>query len=174
MARRAPLWVAAVLVGLAVSCSHDGAPTVSATTAAQTVAAVYKLDASQEQCLARGFAHHSAATRPLASNRAARDDDLNALGAVAQACIPVSTLAGAIVGGVGQGGSLSSAEQNCLRTAVAHLDATDRATLLSHLAVPTALSDLQTALLGRVTDGLLNTCHVSIPGVTTQDTAGAG
>ena len=46
----------------------------------------------------------------------------------------------------------------------------DQATLLAGLAVPTALSDLQTALLGRVTDGLLNTCRISIPGVSETDT----
>jgi len=135
---------------------------------------VYKLDVGQQQCLARGFAQHPAATRPLASNRATRDADLAALGAVARACIPVTTLSNAILGGVGQGVSLPSTQQTCLRTAVTHLDAADQATLLSGLVVPSSLSDLQTALLGRVTDGLLNRCHVSIPGVTTQDTAGAG
>ncbi len=109
-----------------------------------------------------------AATRPLAANRAATDADLAALGRVARACIPTSTLAGAIVGGASQGDTLSGPEQACLRSAVARLSHADQATLLAGLAVPTALSDLQTALLGRVTDGLLNTCKISIPGVTDQ------
>ena len=107
----------------------------------------------------------------MAANKAASDADLAALGGVARSCIPTSTLATAIVNGADQGNTLTTSEQACLRGAVARLSDADRATLLAGLAVPTALSDIQTALLGRVTDGLLNTCKISIPGVTTQDTA---
>ena len=171
----ARLVAATVLVGAllvaASGCSHSSAPTVSPSTAAQTLSSVYKLTGAQERCLASAFARNRAATRPLAANRAARDADLAALGSVARSCIPTSTLAGAIVAGADQGNGLSAADQACLRTAVARLSPGDQATLLAGLAVPTALSDLQTALLGRVTDGLLDTCKISIPGVTTQDTA---
>jgi hypothetical protein len=164
------LAVAAVALG-AGACSHHSAPTVNPDTAAQTLAATYKLDPQQQACLVTGFRHDAAATRPLASDGPATDDELAALGQVADACIPVSVLATAIVGGAGQGGSsLPAAQQACLRQAVGRLDATDRSTLLAGLAVPTALGDLQTALMGRITDGLLNTCHISIPGVTQQGT----
>ncbi len=162
--------LAAVLFG-ALGCSHSSTPSVNPDTAAQTLASVYKLSASQERCLEAAFAHDHAATRPLAANQAARDSDLAALGGVARSCIPTTTLASAIVEGADQDNTLSGAEQACLRGAVARLSQADQATLLAGLAVPTALSDIQTALLGRVTDGLLNTCKISIPGVTTQDTA---
>ena len=158
-----------VLLG-ALGCSHSSTPTVDPTTAAQTLASVYKVTSAQQQCLERGFAADHAATRPLAANRAATDADLAALGRVARACIPTSTLASAIVGGAGQGAALSGPEQSCLRIAVTRLSHQDQATLLAGLAVPTSLSDLQTALLGRVTDGLLNTCKISIPGVSETDT----
>ena len=161
--------LAAVLLG-AMGCGHRSTPTVDPATAAETLASVYKVTPAQQRCLARGFAADRAATRPLAANRAATDADLAALGGVARACIPTSTLASAIVGGAGQGVALTGPEQACLRTAVAGLDHQDQATLLAGLAVPTALSDLQTALLGRVTDGLLNTCKISIPGVNETDT----
>ena len=161
--------LAAVLIG-AMGCSHHSAPTVDPATAAQTLASIYKVTPAQQQCLRRGFAADHTATRPLAANRAATDADLAALGRVARTCIPTSTLASAIVGGAGQGATLTGAEQACLRTAVTRLSHSDQATLLAGLAVPTALSDLQTALLGRITDGLLNTCRISIPGVNETDT----
>jgi hypothetical protein len=173
-ARTAGVVMAALAVLATASCSHHGPATVNASTAAQTVASVYKLDRGQQQCLATAFARRPAATRPLASDKPVSDADLAALGDVARGCIPVSTLADAIVGGASQGVTLPDSQQSCLRSAVAALDAGDRATLLAGLAVPSALSDLQTALLGKVTDGLLNTCKVSIPGVTTQDTGTAG
>jgi hypothetical protein len=173
--RRVPHPLVALVVAAAalagVACSSSSTPTVKPDTAAATVADVYKLDQRQQQCLAQGFSHDEAATRPLAANRAASDADLAALGRVADACIPVSVLATAIVGGASEGGNtLTSAQQSCLRQAVGRLSASDRATLLAGLAVPTALGDIQTALLGKVTDGLLNTCQISIPGVTQQDT----
>ena len=161
--------LAAVLIG-ATGCSHRSTPTVDPATAAQTLASVYKVTPTQQQCLQRGFAADRGATRPLAANKAATDTDLAALGRVARSCIPTATLADAIVGGAGQGTALTAAEQTCLRTAVARLSDGDRATLLAGLAVPTALGDIQTALLGRITDGLLNTCRISIAGVNETDT----
>lgn len=161
--------LAAVLIG-ATGCSHSSTPTVDPATAAQTLASVYKVTPTQQQCLQQGFAADHSATHPLTANRAATDADLAALGRVARACIPMSTLADAIVGGAGQGATLTGDEQACLRAAVARLSHQDQATLLAGLAVPTALGDLQTALLGRITDGLLNTCKISIAGVNETDT----
>jgi hypothetical protein len=161
--------LAAVLIG-ALGCSHQSPPSVDPATAAQTLASVYKVTPAQQQCLQRGFAANHTATRPLAADKAATDAELAALGAVARACIPTATLATAIVGGAGQGTPLSASEQTCLRGAVTRLSDRDQATLLGGLAVPTALGDVQTALLGRITDGLLNTCRISIPGVNETDT----
>jgi hypothetical protein len=171
MPRLAAAAVLAAALFAALGCSHSSTPTVDPGTAAQTLGSVYKLSGAQEQCLKAGFAQDHAATRPLAANKAARDADLASLGEVARSCIPTSTLADAIVEGADQGNTLSTAQQACLRVGVGGLSHVDQATLLAGLAVPTALSDIQTALLGRVTDGLLNTCRISIPGVTTQDTA---
>jgi len=159
----------ALTAGLTTACS-SGSPSVDPSTAAQTLASVYKLDPAQQRCLKVAFAADHGATLPLAANKAATNAQLAALGRVARGCIPTSTLATAIVGGANQSVALTGTQQSCLRMAVARLSDADRATLLADLAVPTALSDLQTALLGRVTDGLLNTCRITLPGVVTDTT----
>jgi uncharacterized membrane protein len=168
--RLAAATVLAVVVFGALGCGRSSAPTVDPATAAQTLASVYKLSTPDQQCLKAAFTAHRAATRPLAANKPASDTDLAALGAVARSCVPTSTLATAILGAADQDNALTATQRACLRTAVGALSPADQSTLLAGLAVPTALSDLQTALLGRVTDGLLNTCKISISGVTEQGT----
>ncbi|HVN52239.1 MAG TPA: hypothetical protein VMT43_12430, partial [Acidimicrobiales bacterium] len=50
------------------------------------------------------------------------------------------------------------------------LKGSDRATLLAGLAVSNSLGDLQRALLGRITGGVLDRCHVTLPDLTETDT----
>ena len=57
-----------------------------------------------------------------------------------------------------------------MRTEVAALATADRATLLAGLAVPNSLGDLQTALLGKITQGVLDRCHITLPDITETDT----
>jgi hypothetical protein len=148
-----------------VACSSSGPKTVPPDTAAATLAAVYKLPPSQQTCLSRAFAADRAATRPLASNSPARDADLAALGKVAHSCIPASTLATAVVAGAADGTSgLSATQRSCVRDAVVALSPTDQATMLAGLAVPTVLGDIQTALVGRIAEGVLHRCHVTVSG----------
>ncbi len=161
------------LAGLLVLVAGCGSskPTVAPAAAAQTFASVYRLSAAEQRCLQRAFTTHRDATRPLASNSPARDSDLAALGQVAASCIAVSTLADAVVGGADQGSTpLTAAQQACVRQAVTALSEDDRATMLAGLAVPTALGDLQTAELGKITNGVLATCHISVGDITTTDT----
>ncbi len=151
-----------ILVSLGACSSSPSKATVAPSEAAQTIGSVYSLSDDQVACLERAFASHHAATRPLATDSTASDDDLRALGEVANGCIPVETLSAAIVGGVGEGlGNLTVMQKGCLDGAVRALDDTDRTTLLVGLAVNTALDDIQRAELGKVTDGLLTTCHLS-------------
>ena len=131
--------------------------------AAQTIGSVYSLSEDQIACLERAFDSNHTATRPLATDDTVSDDDLAALGEVERGCIPVETLSTAIVGGVGEGlGNLTVLQKACLDGAVRALDDTDRTTLLVGLAVNSALDDVQRAELGKVTSGLLDTCHLSI------------
>ncbi len=155
------------MVVLLAGCGGSSRATLSPSAAAQTISAVYKLSSAQESCLTRAFDANRAATRPLASDGPATDADLTALGSVAEKCIAASTLADAIVGGAG---GLSSSQQACVRTEVAALDPADRATLLAGLAVPNSLGDLQTALLGKITQGVLDRCHITLPDITETDT----
>ena len=141
--------------------------------AAQTIGSVYSLSDDQIACLERAFASHHAATRPLATDDTVSDDDLAALGEVENGCIPVDTLSTAIVGGVGEGlGNLTVLQKGCLDGAVRALADTDRTTLLVGLAVNTALDDVQRAELGKVTNGLLETCHLSIDAAASPSTTG--
>jgi hypothetical protein len=168
---RRPAGIAAAaamcLAVLLAGCGGSSRPTVSPASAAQTIAAVYRLSDSQESCLTRAFDANRAATRPLASDGPATDGDLTALGSVAATCIPASTLSDAIVGGAG---GLTTAQQACVQREVAALDKADRATLLAGLAVPNVLGDIQTALLGKITQGVLDRCHISLPDITETDT----
>ena len=144
-------------------CSSNGStPTVKAGEAAQTIGSVYALSPDQVSCLEKGFAAAPEATRPLASDGAASDDDLRALGEVENACIAPETLATAVVAGVRGGlGSLTSTQEACLSQAMAGLSDADRTTLLVGLAVNSALGDAQQAELGQVTNGLLTACQLA-------------
>jgi hypothetical protein len=162
---------ALVLVTVVAGCGRSSLPTVTPSVAAETFASVYKLPPSEQRCLERAFTHDRAATRPLASNGPAHDTDLAALGRVARSCIAVSTLADAVVGGATEGSTpLTTTQQACLRQAVGQLGDDDRATMLAGLAVPTALGDIQTAELGKITDRLLTDCHISLSDITATDT----
>ena len=185
--RVAPATVAAVAVGsvpirrrlavalagatcmavLLAACGGSGRATLSPSAAAQTIAAIYKLSPAQQRCLTNAFDADRAATRPLASDGPATDADLTALGTLAETCIPASTLSATIVGGAG---GLTATQQACVRTEVAGLGPHDRATLLAGLAVPNVLGDIQTALLGKITQGVLDRCHISLPDITETDT----
>ena len=158
-----------LLVGGALleGCGGSSRASLSPSAAAQALVAIYKLPADRQACLTRAFAAHEAATRPLASNGPATDADLAALGEVARSCIASTTLADDIVGSAG---SLTASQQACVHTEVAELDAHDQATLLAGLAVPNVLGDIQTALLGKITDGVLQRCHLSLPDITETDT----
>jgi len=158
--------VLCLLIGVACSSSQDKA-SVDPKEAAQTIGSAYSLSEDQSACLEKGFDKNHAATGPLASDGAASDDDLRALGNVEMACIPEETLAAAIVGGASEAlGTMTAADKTCLDGAVRALDDTDRTTLLVGLVVSTALNDAQTAELGKVTNGLLGSCHVSVDATT--------
>ena len=156
------------VVLLVAGCGGSSRATLSPAAAAEAVAAIYKLPADRQQCLTKAFEADRAATRPLASNAPATDADLAALGRVARSCIASSTLADDVVGGAG---GLTPAQQTCVRAEVAGLSPADQATLLAGLALaPDVLGDLRTALLGKITQGVLDRCHVSLPDITETDT----
>jgi len=158
--------VSCLLIGVACSSSPAKA-SVDPKEAAQTIGSAYSLSDDQIACLEKGFDKNHAATRPLASDGAASDDDLRALGNVEMACIPNETLAAAIVGGASEAlANLTAADKTCLDGAVRALDDTDRTTLLVGLVVSTALNEAQTAELGKVTNGLLGGCHISLDATT--------
>jgi hypothetical protein len=164
----AVLALGALLAGaLLGGCGGSSRASLSPSAAAEALVAIYKLPADRQACLTRAFAAHKAATRPLTSNGPATDADLAALGDVARSCIPATTLAADIAGGAG---NLTTSQQACVRGEVGRLDAPDQATLLAGLAVPNALGDIQTALLGKITDGVLQRCHLSLPDITETDT----
>ena len=151
-----------LLVSMGACSSSQPKATVDPKEAAQTIGSVYSLSDDQIACLQKAFAGHHAATRALATDGTVSDDDLRALGDVERGCIPVDTLSAAIVGGVGEGlGNLTVLQKGCLDGAVRALDDDDRTTLLVGLAVNSALDDIQRAELGKVTNGLLTTCHLS-------------
>ena len=80
-------------------------------------------------------------------------------------------LANVVVGSATTGGlTLTATQQTCVRAAITGLSPADQSTLLAGLAVPTALGDIQTALLGRITEGVLQRCGVSVPGVESDTT----
>jgi hypothetical protein len=162
---------------MAVACSNsEPKASVDPKEAAQTIGSAYSLPDDQISCLEGAFAKNHAATRPLASDGTASDDDLRTLGQVESACIPVETLAAAIVGGASEAlGTLTAAQRTCLDGAVQALDDTDRTTLIVGLAVSSALDDLHKAELGKVTNGLLGACQLSVDAgssATTPTTAG--
>ena len=165
--RLAALVLPLVLTLLAVGCGGSSRASLSPPAAAEALAAIYKLPADRQACLTRAFAANKAATRPLASDAPSSDADLAALGRVAQACIAASTLADDVVEGAG---GLTPAQQSCVRAEVGRLKGSDRATLLAGLAVSNSLGDLQRALLGRITGGVLDRCHVTLPDLTETDT----
>lgn len=166
------LGLAFLLFSLAACSSNGGArATVEPQEAAQTIGSVYSLSDDQISCLQGAFDAHHDATRPLASDGTASDADLRALGSVESDCIPVEALSAAIVGGVTEGlGTLTDSQKTCLDGAVTGLADTDRTTLLVGLAVNTALDDVQLAELGKVTNGLLETCHLSDQATVTTGT----
>jgi hypothetical protein len=166
--RRAPTLFAAafflVTTVLIAACGGSSRPTVAPSTASATVAAVFGLDGAEQSCLTKAFAADKAATRPLATNSPAHDDDLAALGRVAHSCIPADTLAAAVVAGAADGSkALSATKQQCVHGQVAALSAGDQATVLAGLTVPNVLDDIQTALVGKIADGVLRHCQIGVP-----------
>jgi hypothetical protein len=157
-----------LLSGVAACSSKGASSTVKASEAAQVIGSAYSLSPDQISCLEKGFGAKPAATRPLASDGAATDSDLQALGTVENACIAPETLAAAVLAGFKQGlTSLTTAQEACLNHAMTGLSDGDRSTLLVGLAVNSALGEVQQAELGRVTNGLLETCQLAITAPTT-------
>jgi len=145
------------------ACGSNPGPSVRSDDAAATIASAYSLPADQEACLEKAFRSHPAATRPLASDQPATDLDLLALGAVEDGCIQVSTLAQAITSGAADSfGTLDEQQRTCLDDAVTALSDDDRVTLLVGLVVPRSLGDTWGIELGRVTNGILDACQLSV------------
>ena len=145
------------------ACTSKSAPTVSPGDAAATIASAYSLPADEQACLETAFRAKPAATRPLASDQPASEGDLRALGAVEDGCIQVSTLATAITAGAADSfASMSDQQRTCLNDSVTSLGDADRVTLLVGLVVPQSLSDIGGAEMGRVTNGILEGCQLSV------------
>jgi hypothetical protein len=125
--------------------------------------------ADEQACLERAFRAKPAATRPLASDKPASEGDLHALGAVEDGCIQVSTLAAAITAGAADSfTSMNDQQRTCLNDSVTSLSEADRVTLLVGLVVPQSLSDIGGAEMGRVTNGILEGCQLSVAADGTQ------
>jgi hypothetical protein len=146
--------------------------------AASTIASAYSLPADQQACLERAFRANPAGTRPLASNQPASEADLRSLGAVEMGCIQVATLASAITSGAADSfGNLDDAQRACLDDGVTALSDDARLTMLVGLVVPQSLGESWAIEMGRVTNGILDACHLTLasPGETTiVPTTGSG
>jgi len=150
-------------LGACRSSSSSSTPKLSAADAATTVASAFALPDDQKACLEQGFHDHPEAIRPLATDGTANDTDLEALGRVEDGCIQLTTLSNAIVTGAAAGfGSITDQQRACLPTAIGALSDDDRVTLLVGLTVPQSLSDAKATELGRVTNGVLDTCHLTL------------
>jgi hypothetical protein len=162
--RRTVLLLTAASLIMGVACSSKSATSqVSPTDAAATVASAYSLPDDQKTCLEHAFRDHPEATHPLATDRTAHDTDIHALGDAENGCIHVDTLAAAVTSGAADGfGSITDPQRTCLNDSVNGLSTPDRVTLLVGFTVPQSLSDSMSTELGRVTNGILDACKLSI------------
>jgi uncharacterized membrane protein len=169
--RTAAILAVAVLFIVGACSSKNATTTVSPAEAAATVASAYSLPDDQRSCLEHAFRDHPQAARPLATARTADDSDLQALGDAENSCIQVGTLADAVTSGAADGfGSITDQQRTCLNDSINGLSTDDRVTLLVGFTVPQSLGDAKSTELGRVTNGILDTCHLSID--STATTAG--
>jgi hypothetical protein len=145
------------------ACGSKGGTSVRPADAASTIASAYSLPADQQACLERAFRADPAATRPLASNQPATDADLRSLGAVEMGCIQVATLASAITSGAADSfGNLDDTQRACLSDGVTALSDDARLTMLVGLVVPQSLGETWAIEMGRVTNGILDACHLTL------------
>jgi hypothetical protein len=152
-----------VLVTAGACSSKSKGTTVSAADAAATVASAYSLPEDQQSCLEQAFRQHPEATRPLATARTADDVDIQALGEAENTCIHVETLAAAVTSGASDGfGSITEQQRTCLTDTINGLSTDDRVTLLVGFTVPQSLSDAKATEMGRVANGILDACNLSI------------
>ena len=159
----APVVGACLLVTAGACSSKPKSASVNAADAASTVASAYALPDDQKACLEQAFHDHPEATRPLATDRTADDVDIQALGEVENGCIHVDTLAGAVTSGAADGfGSITDGQRSCLNSSINGLSDGDRVILLVGFTVPQSLSDAKATEFGRVVNGILDTCNLSI------------
>jgi len=157
------LVVVVVLFGAGACSSKSSTANVSPADAAATVASAYSLPDDQKTCLEHAFRDHPEATHPLATDRTAHDTDIQALGNAENGCIHVDTLAAAVTSGAADGfGSITDTQRTCLNDSINGLSTADRVTLLVGFTVPQSLSDAMSTELGRVTNGILDACKLSI------------
>jgi len=176
--RRTPLAVvlaASVLLSVA-ACSSSKGPSVTASDAAATVAAIFNLPADQQSCLEQHFSDDSHARAVFVGQGVATTADLDALGQVEEACIPADTLAASVTNGASDafGGTLTDTQTSCLTNGVKALSDDDRRKLLVGLAVSNsgALDLAGVAELGKVTNGILDLCGLDIATTQTADPSG--
>jgi hypothetical protein len=167
----AALVLVTTVASLVAACSSNGAAKASPSTAAATLASIYRLSPGEQQCLRGQFAAHPAAAAPLARNRPVADAELAALDDVTGRCIGAAVLARTVLAGAtgptNGGQALSATQQTCVRSRIAQLPTAERGKLLAGLALSTVLSDIQTAELGQLTEGILTACAIAVPGAGT-------